>query len=101
VLRPTGEAGSASAVPYRAWQPDAPPTAGERPPGHFVRLGTGRFGEAERVLAHGGTAGLALELAIVLVPLLFIVALLWWGKRRERAGPDGSSGSPGRKDGGP
>ncbi len=37
------------------------------------------------VLAHGGTAGLALELAVLLVPLLCIAILVWWGKRH--AGP--------------
>ncbi len=39
------------------------------------------------MVAHGGTAGLALELAIVLLPLLVIVLLLWWGRRRERTTP--------------
>ncbi len=38
------------------------------------------------MIAHGGTAGLALELGIVLVPLLVIVLLLLWGRRQERAG---------------
>jgi hypothetical protein len=53
------------------------------------------------MLAHGGTAGLALELGIVLVPLLCIVALLWWGKRQERRGGDRPSAGAGPEDGGP
>ena len=53
------------------------------------------------MLAHGGTAGLALELAIVLVPLLCIVALLWWGKRQGGPGPTGTPEDAGREDGGP
>lgn len=42
------------------------------------------------MLGHGGTAGLALELAIVLVPLVLIVALLLWGRRH--SGPGGAGG---------
>jgi hypothetical protein len=52
------------------------------------------------MLAHGGTAGLALELAIVLVPLLCIVLLLWWGKRQERLGATGTPEDPRREEGG-
>ncbi len=53
------------------------------------------------VLAHGGTAGLALELGILLVPLLCILILLWWGRRHAGAGQNGTSGDPGREEGGP
>ena len=53
------------------------------------------------MLAHGGTAGLALELGIVLVPLLCIVLLLWWGKRKERSGGTAARRDAGRQEGGP
>ena len=53
------------------------------------------------MLAHGGTAGLALELGIVLVPLLCIVLLLWWGKRKERSGGTATPEDAGRQEGGP
>jgi hypothetical protein len=43
------------------------------------------------MVAHGGTAGLALELAIVLLPLLLIVILLFWGRRRGRDAQQGPS----------
>ena len=43
------------------------------------------------LLAHGGTAGLALELSVLLVPLLCILILLWWGKRHSRPGQDATS----------
>ncbi len=52
------------------------------------------------VLAHGGTAGLALELGFLLVPLLCIVILLWWGNRHARPGQDGTSGDSGGKESG-
>ena len=53
------------------------------------------------MLAHGGTAGLALELGIVLVPLLCIVLLLWWGKRKERSGGAATPEAADRQEGGP
>ncbi len=54
------------------------------------------------MLAHGGAAGLALELGVLLVPLLCILILVWWGKRHPGPGPgqDGSGGA-GREEGGP
>ena len=53
------------------------------------------------LLAHGGTAGLALELAVLLVPLLCILILLWWGKRQGRPGQDATSADPDREGGAP
>lgn len=53
------------------------------------------------MLAHGGTAGLALELGFLLVPLLCIVVLLWWGKRHEGPGQGDTSGDAGREERGP
>ena len=64
-------------------------------------MSTAGFWESEVVLAHGGTAGLVLELGVLLVPLLFIAILLWWGRRR--AGPyrRGTSADSGPENGGP
>ncbi len=36
-------------------------------------------------LAHGGTAGLAVELAVLVVPLLVCALLLWWAHRHGKA----------------
>ncbi len=33
------------------------------------------------MIAHGGTAGLALELGVLLVPLVFVLILWRWGRR--------------------
>ena len=53
------------------------------------------------VFAHGGTAGLALELGVLLVPLLCILILLWWGKRHPGPGRDGTSADRGGDEGAP
>ena len=53
------------------------------------------------MIAHGGTAGLALELGILLVPLLCILILLRWGRRHAGPGQSGSSGDPDREEGEP
>jgi hypothetical protein len=52
------------------------------------------------MFAHGGTAGLLVELGILLVPLLCILILLWWGRRHAGPGQTGASGDPGREEGG-
>ena len=38
------------------------------------------------MLAHGGTAGLALELSVLLVPLVLILILVVWGRRHSGSG---------------
>ena len=53
------------------------------------------------MLAHGGTAGLALELAVLLVPLLCIAILLWWGKRHAGPSHDVSPADREREEGAP
>ena len=53
------------------------------------------------VLAHGGTAGLALELAVLLVPLACIAILLWWGKRHAGPSPDAPPVEREREEGAP
>ena len=53
------------------------------------------------LLAHGGTAGLALELAVLLVPLLCILILVWWGKRHSRPGQDVTATDLDREGGAP
>ena len=51
------------------------------------------------MLAHGGTAGLLLELSVLLVPLVLILILVAWGRRhsadRQGMGPDDSAGRDG------
>lgn len=48
------------------------------------------------MLAHGGTAGLVLELSVLLVPLVLILILVAWGRRhsgdRQPTGPDDGAG---------
>lgn len=60
---------------------------------------TAGFWESEVVLAHGGTAGLALELGVLLVPLLCILILLLWGRRHAGPGGNRTSGDTGRRTG--
>ena len=40
---------------------------------------------ASVILAHGGAAGLALELGLLVVPILAFVALAWWTAKKNRA----------------
>ena len=53
------------------------------------------------MFAHGGTAGLLVELSVLLVPLLCILILLWWGKRHAGPRQNRSPGDPGGEEGGP
>ncbi|MGH9149724.1 MAG: hypothetical protein ACRD0F_05220 [Acidimicrobiales bacterium] len=46
------------------------------------------------VLAHGGSAGLAIEIAFVAVPILAFAALARWAARREREEHDGGGSPP-------
>ncbi len=53
------------------------------------------------MIAHGGTAGLVLELGVLLVPLLLIVILLLWGRRHpsaERKWPPAEEPGPERRE---
>jgi hypothetical protein len=54
--------------------------------GCCIRRGPRGLGEAKGMLAHGGTAGLVLELSVVLVPLVLILILVLWGRRHPDAG---------------
>jgi hypothetical protein len=46
------------------------------------------------VLAHGGAAGAALEIAFLLVPVVIFVVLAWWSKRKQDTGRIDNPSSP-------
>lgn len=41
-------------------------------------------------IAHGGAAGLAVELAVLIVPLVVWALLIWWG-HRHRSSDEGEA----------
>lgn len=52
---------------------------------------------ASSFFAHGGTAGLVLEIAFLLLPIVVFLVLAWWSARRSKRGPGGLPGGAERE----